>query len=137
MQSGKKTAHALSHTQDPIVRVPACRVLGCTGKGPRDYIGKFLHVEPLSNVLDTKFSLAAWLGENEREMQTLIYDPKLNCLSLCNSLFFTAGWGEQSACSVILPSSSPYINCADLEQSFITSTGTCISSASSLDTTDS
>lgn len=70
-------------------------------------------------------------------MQTLIYDPELNCLSLCNSLFFTAGWGEQSACSVILPSSSPYINCADLEQSFITSTGTCIIMASGLATTDS
>lgn len=70
MQSGKKTAHTHTHTQDPIVHVYAFCVFRCMGKSPHDYIAIYLFIfnidEPLSNVLDTKSSLSAWLRENER-----------------------------------------------------------------------
>lgn len=53
--------------------------------------------------------------EKGKMFQTHIYDPELNCLSLCNSLsFLLQAGGEQSARSVILPSVSSYIHPSDL-----------------------
>lgn len=68
----------------------------------------------------TKMSQEKHRGREKAKMfQTHIYDPELNCLSLCNSQsFLLQAGGEQSARSVILPSVSSYIHPSDLELRF-------------------